>query len=80
MLLRNAFPNATNTQVVRCLISGSSQLPGLPEPSWVLGGGMLNVRAAYECLARNMSQPLPFNCKTQRAVPACVEASSGRKN
>jgi hypothetical protein len=80
MLLRNAFPNATNAQVVRCLISGSSQPPRLPEPAWVLGGGMLNVRAAYDCLARNMSQPLPFNCRTQTQVPPCVDALSGKQS
>jgi hypothetical protein len=76
LLLRNAFPAATNTQVVRCLISGSSQLPMNADATKPLGGGMLNVRAAYDCLAVEMQQEPLFNCRTQE-VPQCVDASSG---
>jgi hypothetical protein len=76
LLLRNSFPNATNTQVVRCLISGSSQHPLNVDDARRLGGGMLNVRAAYDCLAVEMQQEPPFNCRAQE-VPQCVDASSG---
>jgi hypothetical protein len=63
---------------VRCLVSGSSQKPQFPDAERFLGGGMLNVRAAYDCLAVAMRQEAPFNCRTQVEVPPCVEASSGR--
>ncbi|KAF6261351.1 hypothetical protein COO60DRAFT_1699898 [Scenedesmus sp. NREL 46B-D3] len=76
LLLRNAFPDATNTQVVRCLISGSSKQPAVPDAGRALGGGMLDVRAAYACLAVEMQQEPPFNCRVQE-VPPCVDASSG---
>jgi hypothetical protein len=77
LLLRNSFPNSTNTQVVRCLIFGSSQQPLNVDAARQLGGGMLNVRAAYDCLAVEMQQEPPFNCRTQE-VPQCVDASTGK--
>ncbi|WIA12287.1 hypothetical protein OEZ85_012344 [Tetradesmus obliquus] len=78
LLLRNAFPSANNTQVVRCLISGSSQQPQFLDAGRVLGGGMLNVRAAYDCLAAEMGREEPlFDCRTQEQVPPCVDALSG---
>jgi hypothetical protein len=76
LLLRNSFPNATATQVVRCLISGSTQQVLNVDAARHLGGGMLNVRAAYDCLAVEMQQEPPFNCRMQE-VPQCVDASSG---
>ncbi|WIA32415.1 hypothetical protein OEZ86_003238 [Tetradesmus obliquus] len=78
LLLRDAFPSANNTQVVRCLISGSSQQPQFLDAGRVLGGGMLNVRAAYDCLAAEMGRAEPlFDCRTQEQVPPCVDALSG---
>jgi hypothetical protein len=77
LLLRNAFPEANNTQVVRCLFSGSTRKPQFPDSGRVLGGGMLNVRAAYDCLAKEMQEEPPFNCRTQEGLPPCVDAFSG---
>lgn len=54
LLLVNAFPMATNLQIRDCLISTATRTvnPPIGFPNRAIGGGILDVNAAYDCLAR----------------------------
>lgn len=76
MLLMNAFPSATGSQVKDCLLSTATDPVKVdPGSNAVLGGGILNVQAAYDCLAAVAAPETP-DC-TARTVPTCVDASTG---
>jgi hypothetical protein len=71
----NAFPAASAAQVKDCLISTATEPVRFTwNPNAVLGGGILNVKSAYECVQRALLPPV--DCKT-RKVPPCVNAFSG---
>jgi hypothetical protein len=75
LLLMNAFPAASAAQVKDCLISTATEPVRFTwNPNAVLGGGILNVKSAYECVQRALLPPV--DCKT-RKVPSCVNAFSG---
>jgi hypothetical protein len=75
MLLMNAFPAATAAVVKDCLISTATDpVRFVYNPNAMLGGGILNVRGAYDCVEKALLPPL--DCTTRR-VPPCVNAASG---
>ncbi|KAF8069435.1 protein phosphatase methylesterase 1 [Scenedesmus sp. PABB004] len=79
-LLRNAFPAASAGDVLGCLTSTAADRVGLKNFDWLpaatLGGGVLNVEAAYRCLLSAQGGAAPPDC-TAQAVPPCVDAASG---
>jgi hypothetical protein len=75
LLLRNLFPAATNQQVINCLVSSADRtvVPFAPITGRNINGGMLNVLAAYNCLAA-----APVNCAAQQqSVPDCANKDAG---
>jgi hypothetical protein len=82
LLLRNLFPAATSKQVVTCIVSTADWTV---KPYWAnanINGGVLNVLAAYNCLAGGVKPPPPaakLDCKSQQqvAVPECVDQAAG---
>ncbi|WIA10327.1 hypothetical protein OEZ85_010519 [Tetradesmus obliquus] len=75
MLLMNAFPAATGAVVKDCLLSTATDpVRFVYNPNANLGGGILNVQAAYDCVQQAVAPPL--DC-TARRIPPCVDAASG---
>jgi hypothetical protein len=83
LLLRNLFPTATNKQVTTCLVSSADRTVKPYWPGATINGGVLNVLAAYNCLAGGSINPPPpavkLDCKSpqQVTVPACVNQAAG---
>lgn len=84
LLLMNAFPTATNTQVRDCLIRTATDPVGydrLPASGAVIGGGVLDVDAAYTCMQKlsgvdtnaKPQPPGPWNCSND-ALQDCEVA------
>lgn len=51
LLLYNAFPAATNLDVINCLISTATRPVTSSFPGQTINGGLLDVNAAFDCLA-----------------------------
>jgi hypothetical protein len=85
LLLRNLFPTATNKQVVTCLVSSADRTVKPARANANINGGVLNVLAAYNCLAGGSVNPPPptvtLDCKSpqQVTVPVCVNQALGKQ-
>lgn len=84
LLLRNLFAAATNKQVTTCIVSSADRTVKPYRAGETINGGVLNVLAAYNCLAGGSVNPNPppatqLDCKSaqQVAVPACVNQAAG---
>uniref|UniRef100_A0A383V8P5 Sushi domain-containing protein n=1 Tax=Tetradesmus obliquus TaxID=3088 RepID=A0A383V8P5_TETOB len=78
LLLRNLFPAATAKQVVTCLVTSADRTVTSAEAGTgrTINGGVLNVLAAYNCLAA-----AALDCSAvQLPVPACVERAAGKED
>ncbi|WIA38422.1 hypothetical protein OEZ86_001748 [Tetradesmus obliquus] len=87
LLLRNLFPAATNKQVTTCIVSSADRTVKPYRAGETINGGVLNVLAAYNCLAGGSVNPNPppatqLDCKSaqQVTVPACVNQAAGTEN
>lgn len=69
ILLRNSFPDASNTQVTKCLVSTSERTVKPHWPGSFIGGGILNVKAAYDCMKALFPDVAPAPAPTTSSPP-----------
>lgn len=78
ILLRNAFPDAKPAEVIQCMVNTSDPNITPTQPNSFISGGILNVKAAYECLQAiyGGGPPMPPPDSSPSPVSGCADCSA----